>query len=68
MVMNNHRGDLPAYVEFSRRCSEELGPHHGLVHACRKWIIPLYCRLVMGQFLQFRNLESKFLKRNQLIS
>ena len=50
-----HRGDLPAYVEFSRRCSEELGPRHGLVHACRKWIIPLYCRITRADHPEFRD-------------
>ena len=38
------RSDLESYISFHDRCVEILHPSHYVLNACRRWLIPLYCR------------------------
>lgn len=39
------RSNLDAYLEFYRKCGKVLHDNHYLLNACRRWILPLYCRV-----------------------
>ncbi len=39
------RSDLAAYLSFSNKAGRHLHQNHYILNACRRWILPLYCRV-----------------------